>query len=89
MKATSLKVKIPTNGGLKITVSGTKDSGFSFQDARLLLEGEELWQTLTQVMGAKAISAAKVAVYPIQLTPNFLVNIMVFYVMMTNRMLKV
>lgn len=74
--------------GIKLIFQGTKPNGsstfsplnvlillatdFTFDQARLLFNGEELWRTLGIVFGNKIINGFKLALYPLVLCPNYL-----------------
>ena len=70
----SVKVLLPTdsdNHGLCFELSGKKPEYFTFSNAALYLEGA-IWDTLTRALGGAAVGAAKFALHPVALCPQFL-----------------
>ena len=71
---TAVTVFLPkdsNNHGLGVKVVGTKPEDFCFDAAQLHLEGN-IWTRITEMVGASAVSAAKLALHPVSLCPKFL-----------------
>jgi hypothetical protein len=69
-----VRLYFPSDGGLKLVVEGRKPQNFTFQQARLFIEGQEFWRTLGTLVNNKLLSFFKFAMYPIVLCPKFLDN---------------
>jgi len=65
-------VELPESGGLVFRFIGRKPPEFIISQARLSLLGDILWRQLGVIFGSGKVAAAKLAMHPITLCPNFL-----------------
>ena len=79
---------------MRITIKGKKEAGtkalkcrvssdvivdFTISQARLLMEGKELWNVLDSLLGPVIATTFRYSLYPISLTPNYSMSRILLY----------
>jgi len=73
-KVTSITIKCPAfqGHGISVQINGTKSRDFTIRQARLVIEGNQFWDTLGNLLGSVIMSTFRHTLHPVILCPTYM-----------------